>query len=209
MKKYLPVLILLLLFSSPILFAQPRPVLTIKVANNIDPVYRKMVADAVKLINEIIHDPEFERGFVGHHFDWERLGGNVRNGLTAQGAFDTLYRWTDTARINLVIKPRGLRPGVYLSGTMGSTGPGQNLTTTYRNWLLLDPPCYNCTMITYASHIAHEFCHQRNFFDKDVRNQSDFRDVVPYAVGDLMCAFIQRKYPADNCNCQTKPVRCN
>ncbi|MEO6979924.1 MAG: hypothetical protein ABI113_16160, partial [Mucilaginibacter sp.] len=74
---------------------------------------------------------------------------------------------------------------------------------------LLNPSCYNCTMITYASHIAHEYCHQRSFYDKDVSNQSAFREVVPYAVGDLMCEFIQRKYPAPNCHCQTKPVRCN
>ncbi|MEO6979355.1 MAG: hypothetical protein ABI113_13280, partial [Mucilaginibacter sp.] len=135
MKKYLPALILIILFSPHLIVAQPRPVLTVKVINHIDPVYQQMVTDAVKLINEIIRDPAFEQAFVAHHFDWDQLGGATRNGLTNQAAFDTLYRWTDTARINLVIKPRGLRLGVYLSGTMGSTAPGQNLTTTYRNWL--------------------------------------------------------------------------
>lgn len=162
--------------------------------------YKQLVTDAVSLINEVINSQEFKDDVMKFDFDWKDLGGDVRQTMPNEQIFDTLYRWTKIANINLYFKHRGIRLGAYLSGTVGKTTIGENCTTTYVHWIDLSNENYRCTLLMYASHIAHEFCHQRSFFDKDVSNQSIFRNVVPYAIGDLVCHHLNKKF-GTSCAC--------
>jgi len=99
--------------------------------------------------------------------------------------------------MKLLIKPRGLRLTAYLYGTIGVTNLNSNTTKTYRHWIDLTPENYQRSVVMYASHIAHEYCHQRGFTDKNDRPQCEFRDVVPYAIGDITCELINEMYKSE------------
>lgn len=162
--------------------------------------YKKLIVDAIALLNETLTSEDFKQRVLSKKFDWEKLNGGHEK-MSNQQVLDMLIRWTKTANITLKIKPRGLRIKAYISGTMGVTNLNSNKTRTYRHWLDLSPDKYHQTVIGYASHIAHEYAHQRGFSDKDLPKQCTYRDVVPYAIGDIVCAILNGKTDKQyNCN---------
>ena len=154
--------------------------------------YQEMVEDAIVLINDTFNSEEFKNKVLNKNFDWKNLNGGHTQ-MTNEMLLKTLVGWTDKAEISLYIKPRGLRITAYMYGTIGVTSLNSSSTKTYRHWIDLSPENYKETVLTYASHIAHEFCHQRGFTDKNDKPQCQFRDVVPYAIGDIVCEILNNK----------------
>jgi hypothetical protein len=163
-------------------------------------IYRKLVTDADSLLNLAFNLPEFKDAVLAHRFDWKDLGNGRKDSLTSQEVFDSLFTKKKLAEVNLFFKKKKITNIIArLYGTVGKTIPGSNSTVTYTDWIDLSDENYLCTLLSYTSHIAHEYCHQRNFFDKDY-DQSIHRDVVPYAIGDIVCMLLNEKFKK-SCNC--------
>lgn len=189
-----------LLFAVNTIFSQEKTPFKIVVQNlNEQGKYQQMVTDAIALLNEVLNTPEFKQKVESHTYDWVDVDGAYKN-LTGKQIFDILYVQKPLATMNLYIKSRGVRLGAYFSGTLGVTSVNTNSTRTYKHWLDLSDQNYQKTVVEYASHIAHEYCHQRGFFDKDY-DQPSYREVVPYAIGDIVCELLNKKLGASyRCN---------
>lgn len=172
------------------------------VVSNIETMgkYNKLVTEAVSLINDIFNSSEFKQKISEKKFDWENLNGG-HSKMTNSEVFEKIARWTAKDSIKLYIKPRGLRVTAYYYGTIGVTSLNSNSTKTYRHWIDLSDKNYEKTLFKYVSHIAHEYCHQRGFTDKDNKPQCTFRDVVPYAIGDIVCEILNKRF--------NKNIECN
>jgi len=156
--------------------------------------YKKLAEDAIALLNELFAGQAFKDAIMKQHFDWEEVYINGGEAPSNAEGFSRLFEKNKAATLKLKIKGRRLRLGSYLSGTIGITKAGTNKRLTFKHWLDLSEGKYQCTVIGYASHIAHEYCHQQLFYDKEKRPQSAYRDVVPYAIGDIVCKMLNERY---------------
>lgn len=195
MKKLLLVIVLVVCVQNPVM-AQDESFKI--VVNNINHQgkYQKMMTDAIALLNDVINSKEFRQKVESYTYDWDHVDNRHNGVLYGQEIFIKLFRETKTAQINLFIKSKGLRLGAYYYGTLGTTKVLSNNTTTYRSWLNLSPRHYRQTVIDYAAHIAHEYCHQKGFYDSNRSPQSEYKDVVPYAVGGVVKALLEEKFLA-------------
>ena len=199
MKK--KIALILFLYSSQIFSQNENKPFSIQVANIKEQgKYQQMVTDAISLLTEVLNTEEFKQKVEAKEYDWLDLGGGTYYNLTGKQIFDILYIQEKKIIMNLYIKPRGFRLGARLSGTLGITTILSNSTKTYDYWLDLSSENYQQTIVEYASHIAHEYCHQKGFYDKDY-SQTEFRNVVPYAIGDIVCELLNKKLKTNfNCN---------
>jgi len=196
--------IMLLLIAPFVMQAQNTPAFTITVDNiNTLGKYRPMVSNAVALINEVLNSDEFKAEVVNHKYDWQRLPDFGKPEMKNDEVFRYLYRTTAQYHCTLFVRKMGLQDiKFWTSGTVGVTSINQHSTLTFsKKWMNLSTGQYLCTVITYAAHIAHEYCHQVGFADKDDNHPQNFRDVVPYAIGDIMCKLLQKKFNLQNCAC--------
>jgi hypothetical protein len=160
--------------------------------------YTKLVNDAVLILNDIMNSEEFKNRVQNFTFDWVDIAnggiGKIENDLV----YDTLIRKKNNHIMKLKLTKMGLKYIKFWgSGTIGVTSLYQASTITFlKPWINISPEHYQCTLITYASHLAHEYCHQIGFTDKNY-NQASFRNVVPYAIGDIFCDLANDK-------CKTK-----
>jgi hypothetical protein len=162
--------------------------------------YKKLVTEADSLLNIVFNTHEFKMAVLSHKFDWKDLGNGRTDSLTSQEVFDSLFTKKNLAEVNLYFKKKRLtNVTARVFGTVGKTIVGSNSTVTYTDWIDLSNDNYMCTLLSYTSHIAHEYCHQRGFYDKDY-NQALYRNVVPYAIGDIVCRLLNLRYKAI-CKC--------
>lgn len=163
--------------------------------------YERLVTDAINLLNDVFNSEEFKNEVLNYNFDWENLK-SVYPEISNEEVLNNLIGFNDNYKMKLVIRPRGLRVTAYMYGTKGVTTLNSNKTRTYRHWLDLSPEKYDETVINYASHIAHEYSHQRGFSDKNSSPECEFRDVIPYAIGDIACEIIN-SFGGTNVECTT------
>ncbi|HEX9980129.1 MAG TPA: hypothetical protein VGB50_06155 [Flavobacterium sp.] len=163
--------------------------------------FKQLVRDAMNLMNEILNTDEFKQRVLSSSFDWVDITKTALPRMTNQQVFDTLYYNKDHI-MEVKITKMGLKYIKFWgSGTVGVTSLYDPYTITFnKDWLDLSPNNYNCTLLIYASHLAHEYCHQIGFADKNY-DQPKYRNVVPYAIGDIFCDLVNKKYNSA-CKCK-------
>jgi len=164
--------------------------------------YKQLVKDAANLLNEILNSNEFKYRVLNTSFDWVDITKTALPKMTNQEVLDILYPQNKTHTMEVKITKMGIKYIKFWgSGTIGVTSLYDPSTVTFiKDWLDISPNNYNCTMLIYASHLAHEYCHQIGFADKNY-DQPKYRNVVPYAIGDIFCDLINQKYNS-NCECR-------
>lgn len=151
---------------------------------------------SVDLLISTLNSTEFKNRIITHPYDWTDV--NCLGPMNGTEIFDHLYTSHPVMRMRLIIRKKGWRDiKFWFSGTLGYTNLNERATTTFNHWLSTNAND-KCNVIAYASHLAHEICHQYGFCDKNY-DQAKYRNVVPYAIGDIVFDLLKKQLN-HNCN---------
>jgi hypothetical protein len=135
-------------------------------------------------LNRILNNDKFKErvlrfttdGLFRFHYRKSFLGNWIDKPYSNQQVYEIV-----TQSGNSGIKPIELNLQMLPGGNveqLGFTNPDTHLIYTYRNWF------NSLTISQYASHLAHEWCHQLGFnHDSKPNDKTDFS--VPFGIGKI------------------------
>lgn len=140
--------------------------------------YHYLIHDAVDLLNWIIQNPAFKSTIESFSFDWK----NVPFKINDKDVFGYLFQYSTQHNMQIHVRKTFGKFGKLSKNILGTTIVGSNETIINEYWLSkLNKDKFE-TVIEIAAHLAHEYCHQRGFYDGKNLGQIN---VVPYFIGDL------------------------
>lgn len=160
--------------------------LTIANTGPVPPGYQRLMAEAAQWLNVALNDPNFQSMVKGKEYDSQKLSSYYYfpRGTSSIEVFEALFN-NKTTDITIYFELSPAQNRRYKRfGTLGITTLKGYHTKTMTYWL--DTTFSSSEGAKeYASHLAHEYCHMVGFSDRK-RRPSGHRNVVPYAIGDMV-----------------------
>jgi hypothetical protein len=153
------------------------------------------VTKAKEAIGKVFNSDIFKDAVLNFQFDGEEtfyyrrtiFGNLIDHAYTNQEVFDILMKGNESpgnssaSSMDLyLVLLQEVNPNV-----VGYGNPGSKEIYTYRNWF------ETFTVAEYAGHITHEWTHKLGFSHSFHHNRKR-KYSVPYAIGDLIEAFIEK-----------------
>jgi len=172
--------------------AQTLPKFSVREAQltTIDTDDREKMLKAMKIFEQVINDPDFQKELLTQKFLFDLPNDPMRH-LTTKQIVDTLYsgkEWYDpvvdnTADIYWICNKRKHKPP--FSTAIGYGLPTDSTIHTYIYFVR------NASLSEIANNLAHEWSHKVGF-DHEFKDHKDRDQTVPYLFGDLVEKYAKR-----------------
>lgn len=149
------------------------------------------IQNALSLLNLVIRNPHFAEVIHQTKFDWR----NLPFQLNDEEVFSFLFQSNVFHDMNIIIQKHHGKFGKLNKNILGTTIVGTQKTIINELWIQSLPQNDFSTIIELAAHLAHEYCHQKGFYDGKKIGQID---VVPYFIGDLTYDIASELYRGAN-----------